>query len=38
VCTYSILPESLEALAAALFGRSSGMDAFPGRLPVAGIA
>jgi len=38
VCTYSILPESLEALAAALFGRSSGTDAFPGRLPVAGIA
>jgi beta-N-acetylhexosaminidase len=38
VCTYSILPESLEALAAALFGRSSGMDTFPGRLPVAGIA
>jgi beta-N-acetylhexosaminidase len=38
VCTYSILPESLEALAAALFGRSSGTDGFPGRLPVAGIA
>jgi beta-N-acetylhexosaminidase len=36
VCTYSILPESMAALAAALFGaadRSGG--AFPGRLPVA---
>jgi beta-N-acetylhexosaminidase len=38
-CTYSILPESMEALAAALFGRARGA-AFPGRLPVsiAGIA
>jgi beta-N-acetylhexosaminidase len=35
VCTYSILPESLEALAAALFGRvEAGRDPFPGRLPV----
>jgi beta-N-acetylhexosaminidase len=33
VCTYSILPDSLEALAAALFGQSAGK-AFPGRLPV----
>ena len=32
VCTYSILPDSLEALAAALFGRSAS-EAFPGRLP-----
>ena len=30
VCTYSILPESMIALAAALFGRAP----FPGRLPV----
>jgi beta-N-acetylhexosaminidase len=38
-CTYSILPESMEALAAALFGRAREA-AFPGRLPVsiAGIA
>jgi beta-N-acetylhexosaminidase len=35
VCTYSILPESMTALAAALFGRTEpGTDAFPGRLPV----
>jgi beta-N-acetylhexosaminidase len=33
-CTYSILPGSLEALAAALFGRTEGRDPFPGRLPV----
>jgi beta-N-acetylhexosaminidase len=33
VCTYSILPDSLEALAAALFGQAAG-DPFPGRLPV----
>ncbi|MEO5704758.1 MAG: glycoside hydrolase family 3 protein [Candidatus Limnocylindrales bacterium] len=32
VCTYSILPESMTALAAALFG--AGGAAFPGRLPV----
>lgn len=36
VCTYSILPDSMEALAAALFGRvPAGTAAFPGRLPVA---
>lgn len=36
VCTYSILPESMEALAAALFGHlPAGVEAFPGRLPVA---
>jgi beta-N-acetylhexosaminidase len=35
-CTYSILPESMAALAAALFGRSErGGSGFPGRLPVA---
>lgn len=33
VCTYSILRESMDALAAALFGRTEG-PAFPGRLPV----
>ncbi len=34
ICTYSILPESMDALAAAIFGRA-GRDAwFPGRLPV----
>jgi beta-N-acetylhexosaminidase len=34
-CTYSILPESMAALAAALFGRTEpGTAAFPGRLPV----
>ncbi len=34
-CTYSILPESMAALAAALFGRQEkGQAAFPGRLPV----
>ncbi|HYK95373.1 MAG TPA: glycoside hydrolase family 3 N-terminal domain-containing protein [Candidatus Dormibacteraeota bacterium] len=33
VCTYSILRESMDALAAALFGRSNA-PAFPGRLPV----
>jgi beta-N-acetylhexosaminidase len=33
VCTYSILRESMDALAVALLGRSSGA-AFPGRLPV----
>jgi beta-N-acetylhexosaminidase len=41
-CTYSILPESMDALAAALFGRAreASKAAFPGRLPVsiAGIA
>ena len=37
VCTYSILPESMAALAAALFGRTEpGTQApFPGHLPVA---
>jgi beta-N-acetylhexosaminidase len=35
VATYSILPPSLDALAAALFGRTAGREAFPGRLPVA---
>jgi beta-N-acetylhexosaminidase len=35
VCTYSILPESMTALAAAVLGRTDpGKDAFPGRLPV----
>jgi beta-N-acetylhexosaminidase len=34
VATYSILPESMGALAAALFGASTGQ-AFPGRLPVS---
>lgn len=35
VCTYSILPESMTALAAALFGRTAGgAPPFPGRLPV----
>jgi beta-N-acetylhexosaminidase len=35
VCTYSILPESMTALADALFGSSGrGAEAFPGRLPV----
>lgn len=34
VCTYSILPESLAALASALFGASPRAP-FPGRLPVA---
>jgi len=35
VCTYSILPESMAVLAAALFGRTeSGAGPFPGRLPV----
>ena len=44
VCTYSILPESMAALASALFGArlgaAGGGPAFPGRLPVsiAGIA
>ena len=44
VCTYSILPESMAALASALFGArlgaAGGGSAFPGRLPVsiAGIA
>ena len=34
VCTYSILPESMAALAAALFGHTeSGTEPFPGRLP-----
>jgi beta-N-acetylhexosaminidase len=40
-CTYSILPESMTALAAALFDdQADGGAAFPGRLPVriAGIA
>jgi len=36
VCTYSILPESMAALAAALFGAAPRAGAaFPGRLPVA---
>jgi beta-N-acetylhexosaminidase len=34
VCTYSILPESMAALAAALVGETSSAP-FPGRLPVA---
>jgi beta-N-acetylhexosaminidase len=35
VCTYSILPEAMTALAAALFGDGPGSGAaFPGRLPV----
>ena len=35
LCTYSILPESMVALAAALFGRTEpGAVPFPGRLPV----
>jgi beta-N-acetylhexosaminidase len=35
VCTYSILPDSMTALAAALFGRTEpGTVPFPGRLPV----
>jgi beta-N-acetylhexosaminidase len=35
VCTYSILPESMTALAAALVGRHErGTEPFPGRLPV----
>jgi beta-N-acetylhexosaminidase len=39
-CTYSILPESMDALAAALFGHapagaSGGGPGFPGRLPVS---
>jgi beta-N-acetylhexosaminidase len=34
VCTYSILPESMAALATALFGASSNPP-FPGRLPVS---
>ena len=35
VCTYSILPESMTALAAALLGRTeAGAEPFPGRLPV----
>ncbi|HEY4227461.1 MAG TPA: glycoside hydrolase family 3 N-terminal domain-containing protein [Candidatus Limnocylindrales bacterium] len=40
VCTYSILRESMDALAAALFGRVEAPAGFPGRLPVriAGIA
>jgi beta-N-acetylhexosaminidase len=39
-CTYSILPESMTALAAALFGATGAGSSFPGRLPVhiAGIA
>jgi beta-N-acetylhexosaminidase len=35
VCTYSILPGALAALAAALFSRAGRDSAFPGRLPVA---
>ena len=36
VCTYSILPESMAALAAALLGEGpSSAEPFPGRLPVA---
>ena len=34
VCTYSILPESMAALASALFGAAADAP-FPGRLPVA---
>jgi beta-N-acetylhexosaminidase len=34
LCTYSILPESMTALASALFGAAAGT-AFPGRLPVS---
>jgi beta-N-acetylhexosaminidase len=34
VATFSILPESMAALAAALFGRAAGRAAFPGTLPV----
>jgi beta-N-acetylhexosaminidase len=34
VCTYSILPESMAALAAALFGRTESGEPFPGHLPV----
>ena len=35
VCTYSILPESMAALASALFGRTEpGTEPFPGRLSV----
>jgi beta-N-acetylhexosaminidase len=35
-CTYSILPESMAALGAAIFGATGSVDgAFPGRLPVA---
>jgi beta-N-acetylhexosaminidase len=33
-CTYSILPESMTALADALFGATDDRAAFPGRLPV----
>jgi len=33
ICTYSILPDAMEALARALFGPSV-RDAFPGQLPV----
>jgi beta-N-acetylhexosaminidase len=35
VCTYSILPDSMAALAASLFGRPGARPAFPGRLPVS---
>lgn len=36
VCTYSILPESMAALASALFGGGAGAQApFPGKLPVS---
>jgi len=34
VCTYSILPQSLDAMTAAIFGTARGDDPFPGRLPV----
>ena len=34
VCTYSILPESMAALASALFGETAQAP-FPGHLPVA---
>ncbi|MGH3075016.1 MAG: hypothetical protein ACRDQC_08820, partial [Gaiellales bacterium] len=34
VCTYSILPESMAALASALVGATTAA-AFPGRLPVS---
>ena len=39
LCTYSILPDAMDALAAGLFGRAAG-PAFPGRLParIEGIA
>jgi beta-N-acetylhexosaminidase len=35
IATYSIQPDAMAALAAALFGRAEGEQPFPGRLPVA---